>query len=133
MGEGRLYLLTVALLALGACRPTAPMAVGEEDGMDDAFTIQSGTQLDHDGNLGIAAGNFWGGDFVGPGGEVQHGLTAGLWLTLRDGREENRHVRVHPGQVLNYGGYAIEVLEVAGGDLGPFVRIVIGGKVEAEP
>jgi hypothetical protein len=80
--------------------------------------IQSNTQAHVDENLSIATGNFWEEEYVDSSGATQHGLTAGLWLNLRDpstGARQNPHQRVHAGQEIAIGGYRIRVLEVTGG------------------
>jgi hypothetical protein len=74
--------------------------------------IEASTQATFDDTLRIGAGNIWDEDYTDASGQPQHGLTAGLWLFVRDRAELNRRERVYPGQILEVAGYKIVVTEV---------------------
>jgi hypothetical protein len=138
LGAG-IWLILLLTLSLAACvpldtvapAPAAPRAITpttSPEGEEMAATAQpesagaeqtgaeilvaASTQATFDDTLRIGAGNIWAEDYTDASGQQQHGLTAGLWLFVRDRAELNRHERVYPGQVIEVAGYQIAVREV---------------------
>lgn len=88
-----------------------PESAGGEGAVAEII-IEASTQATFDDTLRIGAGNIWDEDYTDAAGQPQHGLTAGLWLFVRDRAELNRRERVYPGQTLEVAGYKIVVTEV---------------------
>lgn len=78
----------------------------------EVITIQSNTQATLGDDVRIGAGNFHEEDYTPAGGGSRRGLTAGLWIYVRNDSSKDTHVRVHTGQVLSVPGYQLEVLAV---------------------
>jgi len=75
------------------------------------ITIERNTQATI-GDIRIGAGNFHEESYTSDDGVPRTGMTAGLWIYVRDDSSKNRHVRVHAGQILSVPGYRLEVVAV---------------------
>lgn len=88
---------------------TTPTASGEgaAEFIADTAQAQFGTALR------IGVGNIWEEEYTAADGTTATGLTAGLWLFVRDQPALDRHVRVHAGQLVELAGHQIAVVAVA--------------------
>jgi hypothetical protein len=89
------------------------MPASEVVTIPDTGNVRLGAQLE------LGAGNFWT-ESVDGGPEV---LRAGLWILDRKVSETRTHRRVRTGDALTEGSYRIDVLEVAKGPQGAFLRV----------
>jgi len=78
---------------------------------NNQYTIYSNTQLTHN-TLRVAAGNIWEEDYLDINENSMHGVTAGLWLSVKDRADLDEYVRGYPGLKLNIEKYEIVVIEV---------------------
>jgi hypothetical protein len=74
--------------------------------------IADTTQAQFGDTLRVGAGNIWDERYETVDGTMVSGLTAGLWLFVRDQPELNRHERVWVGQVLTVADYTITVIAI---------------------
>jgi hypothetical protein len=81
------------------------------------FIVNTG-QAQFGDDLRVGAGNIWEEEYLDEAGHSARGLTGGLWFFVRDRPELDHHVRVHPGQWIEFGGYRVRVLEVTQGGIG---------------
>jgi hypothetical protein len=131
--------LTAALSLLAvsmACTPGGTTQVGSsnegtsmkstteaQDNQGTRQFITNTAQAQFGDSLRVGAGNIWEADYVDETGASRKGLTGGLWFFLRDHPELDRHVRVHPGQHVEFGDYRIQVLSVEPEGIGLSVQL----------
>lgn len=77
----------------------------------ETVTVETGTQITL-GDVRIGVGNIWEEEYTPEGGTPRRGLTAGLWISVRNDPAQDRHVRVHPGQSVLVPGYQLVILAV---------------------
>jgi hypothetical protein len=118
----RTHLLILAVLVFASA---CAHEIIEEEPMDDTYIIPSNGVTTPDGILQIGASNFWKDEYVDEQGETRRGLTAMLTLWLLDLPDPSDQVRVHRGQVLEFQGYQIEVVDIGRGRRSPLVRVVV--------
>jgi hypothetical protein len=105
--------LIFILLSTQACAAFTNHPLSTEVRMEEnTYIIKSSTQLTYK-TLRIGAGNIWREDYTDAAGSTKQGLTAGLWIYVKDHDEQNQQVRVYPGEILTVGEYKITVLHVA--------------------
>jgi hypothetical protein len=75
------------------------------------YTIEETTQI-HLNGVAIGVGNIWEEDYTPPGGGSTRGLTAGLFISVKEDPSQNRTLRVHPGQEVTVPGYRLQVVSV---------------------
>jgi hypothetical protein len=134
MTKRKMLYLSLATLFLSALACQSPIWVEEitnttetpeeEEGMD-YYEIASTCQRTHEGNLAIATGNIWPQSYVDEQGVTQRGLTAALFLFLKDGALPYQSIRVHAGQTITHGTYLIKVVGIVP-DNPPYVRVGVG-------
>lgn len=88
------------------------------------FSIQANTQLTFK-DLRIGAGNFWEEEYTNFNNETITGLTAGLWIYVKDQPQENKTIRVFPGMKIAVSGYEIFVKSVLQQNGTEFVELII--------
>jgi hypothetical protein len=95
-----------------AGRSTTPMsevvATPIESTPVRTLSIERNTQA-FVGDVAIGAGNFHEDDYTAEDGAARRGLTAGVWIAVRDDPGQNRQVRVHPGQEFAASRYLFRV------------------------
>ena len=101
---------------LAAClTPTITLTTTEVPTMDaQSYQVRANTQLTVE-DLRIGVGNLREGSYVDAQGAPQHGLTAGLWLYVRDDPSQNRQVRVYAGQTITVSKYVITITDINAG------------------
>ena len=77
----------------------------------ETVTVESNTQITL-GDVRIGVGNFREEEYTPEGGTPRRGLTAGLWISVRDNPTQDRNVRVHPGQTVMVPGYRLVIVAV---------------------
>ncbi len=77
-----------------------------------SYLVRVNTQLTVE-DLRIGVGNLREGSYVDAQGAPQHGLTAGLWLYVRDDPSQNRQVRVYAGQTITVSKYTIAITDIS--------------------
>jgi hypothetical protein len=97
---------TPAVRDEGMLRSSTATGVGVE-----TVTVESNTQITL-GDVRIGVGNFSEEEYTPEGGTPRRGLTAGLWIYVRDNPTKDRHVRVHPGQTVMVPGYRLVIVAV---------------------
>ena len=103
-------LIAVSLLAAGCSsgdekrRPTATLAA-------TVRSVESGTQMQI-GDVRIGVANIWQEDYRTADGTAKRGLTAALFISVKDQPSMTRSVRVHPGQELDVPGYRLKIAGV---------------------
>ena len=76
-------------------------------------TVGEGTNLRFDESLEVAAGNFWDDDYLDEANRPRRGLTAGLFLLVREpAGPRPQPLRVHPGLELTAGKNRFRVDDV---------------------
>ncbi|MGH2584956.1 MAG: hypothetical protein ACRDJE_08585 [Dehalococcoidia bacterium] len=93
-----------------ATPPREPTA-SATDPSAQLITIERNTQATI-GDIRIGAGNFHEEGYTSDDGVPRTGMTAGLWIYVRNDSSKDRHVRVHAGQILSVPGYRLEVVTV---------------------
>ncbi len=112
----------VLLLLLTACthRETDPRG-----GNMETYDIVANGVLTYEETLRIGAANFWPEEYVDADGVTRRGMTALLSIWREDNLDAPQDVRVHVGQVIEFDGYKIEVVDI-GRDGGTyFVAVAI--------
>lgn len=123
--------LAGCMVFLAACRPDQIEERTEERKMEErVHEMASNTAGGHEGQFYMGCGNFWRDEYVDEHGETVRGVTAGLWLWLAGSTEEDRHVRVHPGQEVDYHGHRIRVIDIACEEGEWFVRLGVSALKE---
>jgi hypothetical protein len=86
--------------------------VGESEGEGKRHTIATNTQMHLDG-AAIGVGNIWEEEYT-PAGESlpRRGLTAALFITVKDDTSKNVQRRFHPGEEVSVPGYRVRVVSV---------------------
>ena len=102
---------TTAPTATPIPAPTGP-SVPEPPADAPTIEIRDGTQGAIAGEVFIGAGNFWEADYVDESGRTQHGLTVGLWITVKDDPSANQTIRMHVGETIIAGTYRVKVLDI---------------------
>jgi hypothetical protein len=134
------FITTLVLLALGvACTPGSRAQGGfsnrgtdmnlAAEARDDQGTrqfITNTAQAQFGDSLRVGAGNIWDDEYVDEAGKQVKGLTGGLWFFVRDQSELDHHIRVHPGQRVEFGGYRIHVLVVEQDGIG--ISVLLPGQ-----
>jgi hypothetical protein len=77
----------------------------------DVVTVESNTQITI-GDVRIGVGNIHEEEYTPEGGTPRRGLTAGLWIYVRENPAQDRHVRVYPGQAVMVPGYRLVIVAV---------------------
>jgi hypothetical protein len=77
----------------------------------ETVTVESNTQITL-GEVRIGVGNIHEEEYTPAGGTPRRGLTAGLWISVRDNPTQDRHERVHPGQTVMVPGYRLVIVAV---------------------
>jgi hypothetical protein len=97
-----------------AVSPVAPVPVQATVPSGDAPTlvVRDGTQGMIADTVSIGAGNFWEDDYVDEAGQARHGLTVGLWITVRGEQLAQEMIRAHVGQTIRAGAYTLLVVEI---------------------
>ena len=72
------------------------------------LSIERNTQA-FAGDVAIGVGNFHEDAYTAEDGTARRGLTAGVWIAVRDDAGQNRHLRVHPGQEFAASRYLFRV------------------------
>jgi hypothetical protein len=107
-----LALLLLACSERDAVDPTPTSAAAVEySGPGTLHAVQATTQL-HLRGVAIGVGNIWEEEYRTAGGESRNGLTAGLFISVRDDPSQNRRIRVHPGQEVSVPGHLLHVVAV---------------------
>lgn len=138
-----LFLVVICLLMiLGACtssqqestvtenvihenQPTQTVKAPEETKMNgETARIQANTQLTYK-DLKIGTGNFWEEEYTNGNKETSKGLTAGLWIYVKDQPKEDKTLRVFPGMKIDVVGYQILVKSVSQENGKQFVELII--------
>ena len=64
----------------------------------------------------MTSGSVWGNiqeeEYTPEGGTPRRGLTAGLWIFVRQDPTQDRHIRVYPGQSVMVPGYRLVIVAV---------------------
>ncbi len=89
---------------------SSPEALADDESTESY--ILATTQAQFGDSLRVGTGNIWEEEFTGEDGATATGLTAGLWLFVRDRLELNRHVRVREGQQVEIIDYQLTVLKI---------------------
>jgi hypothetical protein len=75
------------------------------------ITIQETTNFRLGAGFEVSVGNIWEEPYRDASGQQRTGLTSGLWI-LEPGSKERRHLRVHPGEVVEAAGHTLRVVDV---------------------
>ncbi|MFN2420279.1 MAG: hypothetical protein ABR527_02705 [Gemmatimonadota bacterium] len=75
------------------------------------YTIEETTQI-HLNGVAIGVGNIWEEDYTPIGGGSTRGLTAGLFISVKEDPSQSRTLRVHPGQEVTVPGHRLQVVSV---------------------
>ncbi len=67
-------------------------------------------------DIRIAVGNIWQEEYIADNGELQQGITCGLWFFAKHDSSQSRHVRVYPGKKVLSDDYIIEAVDIGGGE-----------------
>jgi hypothetical protein len=111
----RTRLLSIALLAVSLL--AAGCSSGDEKRTPTATlsptvrSVQSGTQMQV-GDVRIGVANIWQEDYLTADGMAKRGLTAALFISVKDQPSMSRNVRAHPGLELDVPGYRLKVAGV---------------------
>ena len=76
----------------------------------EKITIVSNTQTEYK-DLKIGAGNFWEEEYTDSSHNKKNGLTAGLWLYPKDGKNYTK--RVYEGEEFTFANYKFKILKVS--------------------
>lgn len=138
----RFLTVIILLLTLGACtsspqeskpienvtgdnQATQTVKAPEETKMKgETARIQANTQFTYK-DLKIGTGNFWEEEYTNDKSETIKGLTAGLWIYVKDNSQEDRTLRAFPGMKIDVAGYQIFVTSVFEENGKQFVELVI--------
>jgi hypothetical protein len=104
--------LTRAAQASSSLETGSASAVPLDDRAEESIVIESNTQATLD-DVKIGAGNFWDDEWE-EGGQKKKGMTAGLWVFVRDDAAKNQTLRVHAGSTFTASKLAITVKAVEG-------------------
>jgi len=74
-----------------------------QQGSSDTTTMIAKNTQGTFGDVRIGVGNIWEEQYT-EGGRTTNGLTAGLWIFIRNHSDQNQRVRVHPGQIVDVPG-----------------------------
>jgi hypothetical protein len=75
--------------------------------------------------LSIASGNFYYEKYTTESGKEEYGLTAVLWMWIKERPETQTSIGIHTGQIILFEGYRIEVLRIARDSLELFAEVEI--------
>lgn len=117
-----LALAILATLLAQAC--SLPGSLERETMNDDAIVLEANVQLTV-GDLRIGVGNIWEENYTDSSGNGKKGLTAALWLFYRTDQSLDVTPRVHAGQEIIIGRYAIKIIDVVRDRDGGFVRLQV--------
>jgi hypothetical protein len=74
--------------------------------------IESGTQAQL-GDVRIGAGNIWEAEYLRTDDTRETGLSAALWISVRDDQAGGHALRVGRGSTFSAGGFVFDVIEVS--------------------
>lgn len=91
---------------------------------EEIFRVESNTQLEYK-NLLIGVAGIWEEEFTDSTGVTRNGVTAGLWIYVKDNRSQDQSLRVYVGQEFPVEQYKISVVDIEQGSKKPIVTLKI--------
>jgi hypothetical protein len=75
--------------------------------------------------LSIASGNFYFKNYTAESGKEEFGLTAVLWMWIKERPDTQTSLRIHTGQIITFEGYRIVILRITRDSRDLFIEVEV--------